>query len=122
MKMKIGAITCALVTLSLPAFAQGSRTSLGVMHEYVAADLVSLHVPIPDNLQVDVAYRPLLEWMLERSPTFRRQCVRVASNPRLTVRLYPSGSFWTRGARALTRFVRGTGGGLDAEIYLATVR
>jgi hypothetical protein len=67
---------------------------------------------------VDQIYRPLLEWMLERSPTFRRQCLRVASSPQLTVRLNPSGSVWTRGARALTRFVRGTGGGLDAEIYL----
>jgi hypothetical protein len=88
------------------------------MHHYIAADLVALHVPIPDNLEVDPTYRPLLEWMLERSPTFRRQCLRVAGSSALTVRLYPSGSFWTRGARAITQFVRGAGGGMDAEIYL----
>jgi hypothetical protein len=117
--MNIGAITAVLVAMSVPCAAQGSRTSFSVMHEYVAADQVALHVPIPGNLQADQAYRVLLESMLERSPTFRRQCQRLASTPHLTVRLNPSGSFWTRGARALTRFARGASGGLDAEISLA---
>jgi hypothetical protein len=116
--MNFSAVTCVLVTISVPCFAQGSRTSFSVTRQYVAADLVSNHVAIPDNLHVDAMYRPLLESMLERSPTFRRQCLRVASDPRLTVHLYPAGSTWTRGARAITHFVRGTGGGLDAEIYL----
>jgi len=117
--MNIRAITCVLFAMSAPCAAQGSRTSLTVMQEYVPAALVSDHVAIPDNLQVDPIYRPLLESMLEGSVTFRRQCVRLASERQLTVRLHPSGSFWTRGARALTEVVRGAGGTLEAEIVLA---
>ena len=116
--MNIRAITCLLMAMSVPCFAQSARTSSTVTQEYVAADLVALDVPIPDNLQVDAAYRPLLQWMLERSATFRRQCLRVAGNPRLTVRLYPPGTSWTRGARALTRFDR-TADALVAEIHLS---
>jgi hypothetical protein len=118
--MNIGAITCVLVIVTAPAFAQGSRSSLTVAHEYVAAESVPDEVAIPDNLQFDAAYRPLLMSMLGRSPTFRRQCLRLASDLRLTVHLHPSGSSWTRGARAVTRITRKPGaGGLDADIYLA---
>jgi hypothetical protein len=88
------------------------------MHQYVPADLSSEHVSIPNNLQTDADYRVLLASMLEHSPTFRRQCLRLASEPGLIVRIHPSGSFWTRGARALTHLVRDAGGGLTAEIYL----
>ena len=116
--MNICAITCLLVAMSVPCLAQSSRTSSTVTQEYVAGSLVTLDVPIPENLQVEAAHRPLLQWMLERSSTFRRQCLRVAGNSKLTVRLHSSGTFWTRGARALTRFDR-TAGGLVAEIYLA---
>jgi len=116
--MNIRALTFVFVAMSVPCFAQDSRTSSTVTQEYVAADLVALDVPIPENLQVDPSYRPLLQWMLERSPTFRRQCLRVAGNTKLTVRLFPSGPFWTHGARAVTRFDR-TRAGLVAEIHLS---
>jgi len=116
--MNIRAITCVLFAMCVPCAAQGTRTSLTVMHEYVPAELVSDHVGIPDNLQVDPLYRPLLESMLESSVTFRRQCLRLASERQLTVRLHASGLFWTRGARALTHLVRGPRGRLDAEIVL----
>jgi hypothetical protein len=119
MDMKqIGAITFVLLMMAVPAVAQSSRTSLTVMHKYVAADLLPPVVPIPDNFQFDPGYRALLESMLDRSPTFRRQCLRVANDPTLTVRLHPAGSVWTRGARALGHMVRGSGGGLVADIYL----
>ena len=117
--MNICAITAALVAMSVPCLAQGSRTSFSVMREYVAADQVALHVPIPDNVHADDSYRALLGSMLERSPTFRRQCQRLASNPRVSVRFKPPAAAWARGARGLTHFVREAKGGLDAEITLA---
>jgi hypothetical protein len=116
--MNISAVTFVLLATSVPCVAQSSRTSSSVTQQYVAADLVTPRVPIPYNLQVDPAYRPLLEWMLERSPTFRRQCLRVAGNPQLTIHLYLSGTYPTRGGRALTRFSR-AGGSLHAEVYVA---
>jgi hypothetical protein len=119
MAMKIGAITCVLVALSLPALAQDSRSSLTVMREYIAADQVPNFVAVPDNLLSDLAYRALLQSMLDRSPTFRRQCLRLANDPRMTVHLHPGGTFWTRGARAVSRIVRKPDGAMDADIYLS---
>ncbi len=116
--MNIGAITFVLAVLSVPCAAQSARTSANAMQEYVAVDFVSSHVAVPDNLRVNAMFRPLLETMLERSPTFRRQCQRLGNDPRLTIHLNPIGSFWTRGARALSRFARGPRG-LSAEIYVA---
>lgn len=117
--MKIGAITCGLVIVAATAFAQGPLSSLTVAHEYVAAASVPDEVAIPGNVDVAAAYRPLLTSMLERSPMFRRQCLRLASDLRLTVHLHPAGSSWTHGARAVTRIRRKPGaGGLEADIYL----
>jgi hypothetical protein len=117
--MTIRAITVLLLTMSAPCFAQGSRTSFSVVRQYLVADQVAAYVPIPDNLQVNRAYRPLLEDMLEHSLTFRRQCLRLAGNPLVNVRLNPSGPVWTRGVRAITHFVREASGGLNADITLA---
>ena len=114
----VGALTCALLTVSPRAFAQASRSSLTVMHEYVAGDVVPDDVSIPDNLKVDDVYRPLIRSMIGRSATFRRQCLRLASDRRLTVHLQAAGPSWTRGARAITRIARLSDGGMDASVYL----
>ena len=89
--------------------------------EYVAADLVSARVDIPGNLQLEPMYRPLIASMLERSATFRRQCLRLGGDPGVTVHLFPLGVFWTRGARALSRITRDSHGDLHADIFLGGV-
>jgi hypothetical protein len=106
-----------LAVASTPCMAQGSRTSLTAARPYIPADVVAGYVSVPPNLRLDGEYRPLVESMLEHSPTFRRQCLRVAGDARLTIRLYPFLSSSTRGARAMTRMARGEDG-LSADIYI----
>src|SRR5438067_5161489 len=114
----VGALTCALLAVTPRAFAQASRSSLTVMHEYVAGDVASDDASIPDNLKVDDVYRPLIRSMIGRSATFRRQCFRLAGDARLTVHLQTAGPSWTRGARPITTIARRAGGGVDASVYL----
>jgi len=58
-----------------------------------AAQLASLAAVRPDgfrppfNLQVNVAFQPVVERMWQGSPTFRRQCRRLAAEPGLQVKV-----------------------------------
>ena len=113
-----GAITCALAPADVPATAQSARSSLTAMHQYAAGDPVSDAIAIPDNLQFAPMYRQSLESMLRRSPTFRRQCLRIAVERALTVHLQAAAPFLTQSARALTRIVRQADGRMNAVIYL----
>jgi len=113
---------CAAFLFSAPASAQSSvavlaldRASLNSVREYVAADAVASQLALPPNLMVTPMYRPLVESMLRSSPTFRRQCVRLTGEARLTVRLNMSPP-WTRSdIRAKTHMTR-RAGRLTAEI------
>ena len=96
------------------------RSSIGAVREYLpGASNTPEHVEPPANLLVDQTYRPLIHTMLRRSPTFRRQCVRLANEPRLWIHLQintrPRSAFY----RATTRFSREQPGRLTAEIEIA---
>jgi hypothetical protein len=67
---------------------------------------------LPLNLTVPSSLRPVVERMSRASPTFRRQCARIARASGLTVdvRLAAPRS-WRPAARALTRFERDAGQG-----------
>jgi hypothetical protein len=71
---------------------------------------------LPKNLHVDEHYRGLVQRMWQHSPTFRRQCARIAAEPRLTVVV---GQGLTRsGARAVTRLTRGAEGRDEATVVI----
>jgi hypothetical protein len=94
------AIACVLgVVFSVPVFAQMdtraratdaqtlalafNRSVTGVVRAYVPTELPAPEsVPVPPPALIAGTLRPLIESMLRRSPTFRRQCQRLAS-PRL---------------------------------------
>ena len=90
--------TTALSELALDV----ASNAVGVYAEpYAASD----GVDAPPNLTVPSTYRKTLELMLERSPMFRRQCLRLASATQLTVvvrMLHPSDG----GPRARTEIKR----------------
>jgi hypothetical protein len=70
---------------------------------------------MPPNLTVPSTFRTTIEQMLERSPMFRRQCLRLAAAPQLTVvvrMLHPL----TAGPRARTQIKRA-----DRNRLIATV-
>jgi hypothetical protein len=113
---RLAIASCILGALSRPAGAQ-SRASFGAVHEYVAFGAESAaQVTLPSNLIASPIYREVLESMIHGSATFRRQCLRIAGEPLLTIRLEPAPASWTRGARAITRIVRQPRGLLSATI------
>jgi hypothetical protein len=73
-------------------------------------------VTAPPNLDVPSAYRPAIVTMLERSPAFRRQSLRLAAAPHLavTVRIvHPNNA----GPRARTQ-IRRAGSQLNASVEI----
>ena len=73
---------------------------------------------LPPNVTVPELLRPTMEAMLERSPTFRRQCQRIGAAPGLIVRLTRLQPGSASGPRASTRIVRGAGGRLTASVTI----
>jgi hypothetical protein len=90
-----GAASVLLVS-AVPGFAQ-SNTSIDRPPSYssIAVNLYDAalsarydEVTLPPNLTVTPLYRAMVDEMLERSPTFRRQCARIAGAARwLTIDL-----------------------------------
>ena len=116
--------SCALLLHGHPAIAQPvpgfglARTSFTSVNRYVAAEAVPRQLAPPANLVVAEMYRPLLESMLRDSPTFRRQCIRIAGETALTIHL-TIGSPWRRsGLRAITRMIRKPNGALSAFVQI----
>ncbi len=121
------AVTLALYALTMqprPTLAQSSpgfelaRTSFTSVHEYVAAEAIPTQISPPPNLVISDTYRSLIEKMLRDSPTFRRQCLRIAGERMLTVYIKPT---WPSppGVRATTRVTRQPNGRVSAHIAMS---
>jgi hypothetical protein len=113
---------CMFLLHERPAIAQSSstleRVSLTSVHHYVAGEAIPRQLALPSNLVVAAMYRPMVEHMLRDSPTFRRQCVRIAAEPDLTVHLRFSPPPRRSTHRAKTRFTRDASGHLTAVIEI----
>jgi len=95
-----------------------ARVSFTSVHQYVAGEAIPRQLAMPPNVVVSEMYRPLIESMLRLSPTFRRQCMRIAAESSLTVHLAitkPSPGF---DARATTRLTRDAKGRRSAAIQI----
>jgi hypothetical protein len=110
-----------------PTIAQSSsastraRVSFTSVHQYVAADAIPRQLAVPPNLVVPEMYRPLIESMLRQSPTFRRQCVRIAAAQSLTVHLAITKPNPGYDVRATTQITRDANGRLSAAIQIAPI-
>src|SRR5918997_1819101 len=100
-------IAAGAMLLSAPVFAQSpagtfvlDRTSSHSVREYVATDAVPAQLELPPNLAVAAFHRPTVETMIRQSPTFRRQCMRIEGEPRLTVQLTLAAQAWRTDVRA----------------------
>jgi hypothetical protein len=91
---------------------------VGSVRQYVSDEAVPMVVSIPPNLIVADVYRPLLERMLRLSRTFRRQCVRIASEPGWTVHLNLRSHASRYGVRAVTTMHSKGEGGKTAIVEL----
>jgi hypothetical protein len=68
-----------------PAPADGNRTRTGVARLLYTDVGSRASIALPPNLIVPPLFRDVVDTMIRTSPTFRRQCVRIANAPRMTV-------------------------------------
>lgn len=108
-----------LVTAQSSATVELARASFTSVHQYVAGEAIPTQLAAPPNITVPPMYRPLVETMLRGSPTFRRQCLRLAAEPSLTVLLEMNPHALRSDARAKTRMTRNAQGDLVAIVEIA---
>ncbi len=108
----------AAVAQSTSGF-EPARTSLTPAREYVAGESIPIEVSLPSNVVVSESYRALLESMLRGSATFRRQCLRIAGEPLLTVSVGLAPHSWPSSLRATTRVTRLANGRMSAQIAIS---
>lgn len=131
-----GAWGVALMS-SVPAFAQSHSVLLrdpantatavadsrntGVVRVYRPhASRLAGTIPVPANIEVSPIYQPLVHAMLQRSPTFQRQMLRIA-NSRITMVIRPGAGRAGR-ARARTHIRSAPGRELQAIVEVLDVR
>jgi hypothetical protein len=129
----VGRCTCSIASslfLAVPAFAQ-SNTAVQLESAFAPAHLAMamlVYTPLrgddtprlsmPANLEVPAVYRELFELMLDRSPTFRRQCMRIAAARHLTVHVSSEAAPGRDAPRAYTRITREEDGRLIARVRI----
>jgi len=108
--------TAALTASATTAHGPELTASNGLRPYEPAAAIAIDPSGLPRNLRVDEPYLNLVRQMWQHSPTFRRQCARLAAAPRLTVVI---GLGRTRPAtRAVTRLTRGANGRDEATVVI----
>ena len=95
-----------------------ARTSFTSVHEYVAAEAIPRQLSPPSNLIMSEMFRPFVETMLRHSPTFRRQCMRIAAEPKLAIRMDLPWISSRSDVRARTFFRFKPDGGVLANIQI----
>jgi hypothetical protein len=84
---------------------------------YVESDTSTHVVAVPENLTVVPTYRETVESMIERSPAFRRQCMRIAAAAHLSVVVRIKHPL-SAGPRARTQITRADEGRLIAAVEI----
>jgi hypothetical protein len=99
--------------------AQAERISFSAVRPYSPADGVRGDMlVVPENISVDAKLRLLLETMLARSSTFRRQCQRIVNEHALAVHITRAPVRLTGSVRAISQISRQSGGGIVARVTL----
>lgn len=94
--------------------------ALNAGHVYIEADAaaVAASAVLPTNIQLPGYHRSIVQEMLRRSPTFRRQCSRIGRYRWLHVTVGVSLSPARPAAGATTTITRNAFGGLEADVRL----
>jgi hypothetical protein len=109
----LGVITFGL---AIAQVSEGDPHTVALGTSSSAAPIPSRPWPLPANLIVPDNVRPLLRSMWHQSPTFRRQCARLAGHPDVIVRLEIARAVQdTTGARTT---VKRLNGGLNAAVEI----
>lgn len=97
-----------------------ARSSATAVRSYDASLSSSSLDRVPLNLVVTKLYAPVIEQLLRDSPTFRRQCARIAAAPQLLVTIVAEPPRTLQGPAALTYVARYEAGRLKAEVRVPT--
>jgi hypothetical protein len=123
--MKTPAMMPRLIVLTTLGFAGSAyaqdldSASFAAVQQYSPAHRVGVQtLTIPQNITAWPGYRSLLETMLARSPSFRRQCVRIANDRSLTVHLGPVPGRLEGRVRGISRISRQADGRVVAYVTL----
>ena len=127
---RTAALCLAAVGIASPASAQprharspaAAWTGANVVRVYVEDETAPPELavpPIPSNLALVPEYRDRVISMLGASPTFRRQCARIANARHLSVSVAFGGSPGTTGDPASTRIVFKPDGTIQADVRIA---
>ena len=113
-------VIAAIVGVLCLAAPAGQMLALNAARPYVENETAADTGPvtIPANIVTTAGYRADLAAMLRFSPTFRRQCSRIANSAQLRVLLQRSLLPEVRPDGALTRIVRTPQGGLEADVQI----
>ena len=120
----VALMSCVLSAGERPTNAQSNsgfelaRTSFTSVREYVATEAIPTHLSAPPNVVIPDMYRPLLNTILRHSPTFRRQCLRIAAESGLTVYITIEPLNVTSDVRAITRVTREQNGRRVARVVI----
>lgn len=76
---------------------------------------------VPPNVVIPAVYRHVVADMFRYSPTFRRQCSRLARASDLRIDLTPSLQSGLPAGEALTRIVRRPGGMMEAGVQIGPI-
>jgi hypothetical protein len=123
-RVAIGAVTWTVAgTIALacvPAFAQSDtdRRTTGVVRVYTHGQTLTTPTALPPNMRVAGLFQPLVTKMLERSATFRRQCLRIARADRLDVMLTTFQGYAPARVRARARLETTRDGRLIATLEI----
>ena len=129
-RQRTGLAVFAIVTIGacVPGFAQTDRraavvlarsSSTAVRSYDTAAGAPSLSA-LPVNLMVARLYQPTIEQLLRDSPTFRRQCARVAAAPQLRVMIESEPPQGLHRRAAVTHVSRYDAGRIVARVLVPT--
>ena len=112
-------VACVTIGFAGDAYAQTERISFSAAQPYSATDrLFPDMYAIPDNIFAEPEYRALLETILARSSTFRRQCLRIGNEPALAVYVRRTPVRLTDGVRATTEISRQSESRIVARVML----
>ena len=115
--LDVAVIACAVqIVFAVSGFAQSNsgnratttidRTVGSALREYVVSRPQEVWPEaVPPNLEAGI-YLPVVQEMLKRSPTFRRQCWRITTASELVVTLQPGSRPMVTRVRARTRISR----------------
>jgi hypothetical protein len=94
------------------------RASLTAARAYSPVRPAHDDVEIPRNLIVSRPYEQTIAMMRLLSPTFRRQCLRIANAPSVTITLRVDTTRTNRETRAYTTITRNPHGDLAADVRI----